>query len=100
MRIAHNTRIRCTSGKIFFYKIFNHKATKLFAYIQYKMRKAMLYSSLACVIKAVQVAATGFFMAATTGSIVPGLHCYTHYFISFMMKHKSSNGTIYTATHS
>ena len=89
MGIAHYAGIGRSSCKVFFYKIVYHKIAKLFSYIQYKMRKPVLHSGKAGIVKTINIAATGFFFGCSyaAAGIIPGFHGNAHYFIPFVMQH-------------
>src|SRR4030095_8470575 len=99
MSITEYTGIRCTACKVFFHKIVDHKIAKLVANVQDKMRKAVLHGGHAGIIKAIKVAAAGFFLPASTACIIPGFHSDPDYFITFIMKHQGGNSTVDSATH-
>src|SRR5574338_354649 len=93
MCIAEHTWIRCPAGKIFLYKIIDHKTAEFIPYIENVMRKSMLYRCHAGIIEAIHIAATRFFFTTAAAGIVPCFHGDTHHFITFIMKHESSDGT-------
>src|SRR5688572_32657369 len=99
MGIAKHTRVRCSSREIFVNKIVNDKITKLVFDVEDIMCEAMLHSGHAGIVKAVQVAAIGFFFTTAAGSIVPGFHGDAYHFVAFIMEHEGGDGTVNTATH-
>src|SRR4051812_34270382 len=99
MRITHHAGIGRSPGEIFINKVVDDEITEFFPYIQNEMRKSVLHCSHAGVIETIQVTASCFFFAATAGSVVPGFHGDAHHFISLIVEHESSNGTIDTTTH-
>src|SRR3954447_6825272 len=100
MSITHYTRVGSSTGEIFVDKIFNNKSTKLFPYIQYKMRKTVMHSSSTCIVETIKVTASSFFFTASCTGIIPGFHGNTDHLIPFVVQHQSCNSTIYTAAHS
>src|SRR5690606_8955744 len=98
--ITHYARVGCSAGKIFLNEIINHKSAEFIADIQDIMRKSMLYRRLACIVERINIAASGLLLSATTSCIVPGFHGNSYHFISLVLKHKGSNGTVDTTTHS
>lgn len=99
MCITEHAGIGSAASKIFVHKIVDHKITKLFADIKNIMGKAVLDSGLAGIIKTINIAAAGFFLTATTAAVIPGLHGYSHNFITLIIEHEGRNGTVNTAAH-
>src|ERR1700676_672512 len=99
MCITHHTGIGRAACEILFYEIVNDGRTKFIPYIQYKMRKPMLNGCCTGIVEAVQVTASGFFFGRTGAGVVPGLHGNAYHFISLIMEHECSNGTVNTPTH-
>src|ERR1700730_2362658 len=63
------------------------------------MWKSMLNRGHSRIVETIQVAAAGFFLTASAGSIIPGFHSDADYFVTFIIKHKRRDGTVRTPTH-
>src|SRR5574343_576349 len=97
MRITHYTWIRRSSGKVFFYKVFYDKIAKFIPYIWYEMWEAMVYSRLPGIIERINITTSCFFGTGSAAGIIPCFHGDSNHFITFMVQHKCSNGTINTS---
>ena len=82
-RIAHHTRIRCTSLLIFVYEVFYNSLFKRYTFIRHIMFNAHPGSQLSGILRLIS----------------PHTHSDSHYFVSLFLQHKAGSGTVYTATH-
>src|SRR6186713_876684 len=74
VRIAEHTWIGCAASDIFIYKIVDDIIPKFLTDIHDKMVESHFDRYLAGIVDAVQAAAAGFLLVASTGGIIPGFH--------------------------
>jgi hypothetical protein len=99
MGVAQHTRVWGPAGDVFIGKVIDDVIPEFLPDINDIMRKAQAYRYVTGIVYGIQATATGFFLAATGGGIIPGLHGHAHHFIALLMQHHRGYRRIDTATH-